>query len=261
MDRGSYKLYHKHDEFDSRGVLERYYSGNPDMAFKDDFLKFPMEKLHNLFSTGHVSGKLLIDISGGAQIHHLYSACEFFQEIILMRPTEQCIMEIMKWHDDRTGAFCWGHVAKHVTDLEGKSDECEAKEMKLKSTITHVVKFDPEEETLTDLIGVPQADCIITFGLLGMICKDQDDYTRCLGKILKLLKPGGHFVLVGAINASYYTVGGHKFNLFTYDENFVKQTLVAEGMTVLQCEVDQRKSESPLIDYDSKLFISACKSK
>ncbi|XP_068099292.1 indolethylamine N-methyltransferase-like [Hyperolius riggenbachi] len=261
MDCSSYKLYHVHDEFDSRAVLENYYSGNPDTPFKDDFMTFPMEKLHNVFSMGHVSGQLLIDISGGAQIHHLYTACEFFQEIIVMRPTEQCIMEIMRWHDDRTGAFCWGHTTAHVTDLEGRSDECEAKEMKLKSAITHVVKFDPEAESLTDLIGVPQADCIIIYGLMDMICKTQDDYTRTLEKILKLLKPGGHLMLFGAINASYYTVGGHRFSLFTYDENFVRKALVAEGMTVLQWEVNQRKAESPLIDYDSMLFVSACKSK
>ncbi|XP_068098389.1 uncharacterized protein [Hyperolius riggenbachi] len=227
--------------------LETYFCGHPDMAFKDDTLSYPLEKLHNAFDMGHITGKILIDISAGPLIHLLYSACKFFQEIILMRTNEKCIMEIMKWLDDRTGAFCWGHVAKHVTDLEGKSHECEAKEMKLKSAITRVVKFDPESEDLTDPIGVPQADCILTAVLLDKICKDQDDYRRNLRKILKLLKPGGHLILIGTINASYYTVGVHRFHSFTYDENFVSSTLVAEGMTILQCEVTPRTSESLLI--------------
>ncbi|XP_068099300.1 nicotinamide N-methyltransferase-like [Hyperolius riggenbachi] len=217
MDCSSYKLYHVHDH-DSRAYLETYFSGNPNAPFKDELLRSPMEKLHNAFSMGHMAGKLLIDISAGPLIHHLYSACEFFQEIILMRTNEQCIMEIMKWQDDRTGAFCWGHMAAHVTDLEGKSDECEAKEMKLKSAITHVVKFDTETESLTDLIEVPQADCVITACLLDKVCKDQDDYMRNLRKIVKLLKPGGHLILFGTINASYYTVGDHRFHVFKYDE-------------------------------------------
>ncbi|XP_068099310.1 indolethylamine N-methyltransferase-like isoform X2 [Hyperolius riggenbachi] len=208
----------------------------------------------------HMAGEILIDISAGPLVHHLYSACEVFQEIILMRPTEKCIMEIMKWHDDRTGAFCWGHVAKHVTDLEGKSEECEAKEMKLKSAITHIVKFDPEIESLTHLIGVLQADCIISYGFLDVVCKDQEDYKRNLRKILNILKPGGHLILYGALNTSYYTVEGHKFHVLSYNEHFASNALLAEGMTILQCEVTPRKSESHhLTDYDGRLFITACK--
>ncbi|XP_068099308.1 indolethylamine N-methyltransferase-like [Hyperolius riggenbachi] len=253
MDCSSYKLYHEHEP-DSRTMLETYYSGDHDMTFKDDALMGPTEKLHNTLSMGHMTGEILIDISSGPLVHHLYSACEFFREIILMRTNEKCIMEIMKWHDDRTGAFSWGHVAAHVTNLEGRSDECEAKEMKLKSAITHVVKFDTEKESLTELIGVPQADCIFSYGFLDLVCKDQEDYKRNLRKILNLLKPGGHLILHGALNASYYTVGEHKFHALSYDETFASNALLAEGMTILQCEVTPRKSESHLTDYDGVLF-------
>ncbi|XP_068099277.1 nicotinamide N-methyltransferase-like [Hyperolius riggenbachi] len=260
MDRSSYKLYHQHDH-DSRRMLETYYSENPNMEFKEDTLTLPLEKMHKALAMGHIAGKLLIDISTGPLIHHLYTACEFFKDIILLRTNEKCILEILKWHKDRTGAFCWGHTTTHVTDLEGKSDQCEKKEMKLKSAIMHVMKFDPEADSLTDLIGVPQADCIITYGLLDMICKDQDDYKKKIGKILKLLKLGGHLILFGAINASYYTVGEHRFHMFTYDENFVKNALIAEGMTILQCEIIPRKSKSHLTDFDGTLFITACNEK
>ncbi|XP_068099304.1 indolethylamine N-methyltransferase-like [Hyperolius riggenbachi] len=231
----------------------------PKMPFKDEGVLFPLEKLHNAFSKGHLTGDILIDISGGAIVHHLYSACEFFQEIILMRANEQCIMEIMKWQNNRTGAFCWGHTTTHVTDLEGRSNQCELKDMKLKSAITHVIKFDPEAETPTELVGVPQADCVITFALLDMICKDQEDYMRKLRKILKLLKPGGHLILIGGMNASYYTIGGHRFHMFKFDDNFVRNALVAEGLSILQCDVTPRKSESDLIDFEGMLFIIACK--
>ncbi|XP_068099278.1 nicotinamide N-methyltransferase-like [Hyperolius riggenbachi] len=258
MDSSSYKLYHKHEP-DSRTLLETYFSENPDMPFKDDALLLPIEKMHNALSNGQITGKTLIDISAGPQIHHLYSACEFFQEIIVMRTNEHCIMEIMKWQNDRTGAFSWGHMTAHVTNLEGKSDESETKEMKLKSAITHVVKFDTETESLNDLIGIPQADCIITFWLLEAISKDKDDYVRHLKKILTLLKPGGHLILLGATNTSYYTIGEHRFHVFSCDDSFVRNALVAVGLTILQFEVAPRKSASDLSDYDGFLFITACK--
>ncbi|XP_068099297.1 nicotinamide N-methyltransferase-like isoform X1 [Hyperolius riggenbachi] len=258
MDRSSDKLYHKHHH-DSRTLLETYFSRNPDRAFKDDTLRAPMEKLRKAFNMGHLTGKLLIDISAGPLIHHLYFACEYFQEIILMRTNEQCIIEIMEWHDDRTRAFCWEHMTAHVTNLEGRSDECEEKEMKLKSAITHVMKFDFELENLTDPIGVPLADCVITTLLLDKICKDQNDYMRILRKILTFLKPGGHLISLGVTNTSM--VGGHRFYCFTYDEHFARDALVREGMTILQCEVTPRKSESPVSDFGGVLFIIACKQK
>ncbi|XP_068098388.1 indolethylamine N-methyltransferase-like [Hyperolius riggenbachi] len=236
MDRSSYKLYHKHEP-DSRTMLETYYSGDLDTALKDDTLTVPVEKMHNALAMGRMTGNIMIDISTGPLIHDLYPACEFFQEIILMRTNEQCIMEIMKWQNDRTGAFSWGHVAAHATNLEGKSDECEVKELKLKSAITHVVKFDPETETLTDLLGVTQADCIISYGFLDVVCKDQDDYKRNLRKILNLLKPRGHLILIGGTNATYYTVGDHRIHMLTYDEKFVRNALVAEGMSILVSRV------------------------
>ncbi|XP_068099280.1 nicotinamide N-methyltransferase-like [Hyperolius riggenbachi] len=179
---------------------------------------------------------------------------------MLMRTNEKCIMEILKWQGDRTGAFCWGHAATHVVKLEGKSDDdSEAKELKLKEAITRVVKFDTDTESLADLIGGQQADCVISAWLLGMISENEEEYIWNLRKMIELLKPGGHLIILGITNASYYTCGEQKFHVFKYDENFAKKALVGEGMTILQCEATPRKSKSHLIDFDNVLFITACK--
>ncbi|XP_068099279.1 indolethylamine N-methyltransferase-like [Hyperolius riggenbachi] len=258
MDRSSYKHYHK-DQPDTRPLLETYFS--PDPVFKDDAMKGPIEKLHSAFKKGHMAGKILIDISASPTILNLYTASEFFQELIVMRTNDKCVEEIIKWKNDCPGAFNWEHAASHVVEVEGKGEESEAKEMKMKSTITQVVKFDTETESLGDLIKVSQADCVITSWLLDIVPHNQDDYIRNLRKMIALLKPGGHMIIFGVTNISYYTIGEHRFHAFTYDENFARKALVAEGMTVLQSEVTPRKSESNLIDYDGVLFMIACKQK
>ncbi|XP_068099288.1 indolethylamine N-methyltransferase-like [Hyperolius riggenbachi] len=260
MDSNSDKLHYMHKHHDSRGLLETYYSGKRNMPFTEDVLKLPMQKMSIAFKSGDISGNILADISATATVHYLFSATKFFREIILMRANEQCMKEIKKWQDDDTGAFRWGHMAAHDTDIEGKSDQWEAKEMKLKSAIK-VVKFDTETESQKDLIGVPQADCVITALLLDGVCENKDDYKRILKKILGQLKPGGPLIMLGAINCSYYTVGRQKFRMFTYDEKFVKEVLVEEGMNVLQCDVTPRKSESDLTDYEGVLFLIARKQK
>ncbi|XP_068099286.1 nicotinamide N-methyltransferase-like [Hyperolius riggenbachi] len=260
MDRSSYKLYHK-DQPDTRPLLETYFTQDPNSVFKDDSLTDPMEKFHNAFSKGQMTGNLLIDISGMPFIHHLYSACGFFKDIILMRLNEKCILEILKWKNDLTGAFFWGHAASRVVQLEGKGDESEAKELELKSAIKQVVKCEAETESLADLIGGQQADCVMTAWLLGTISENEEEYMKHMRKILDLLKPGGHLVMLSALNTSYYTCGEHRYNVFKYDENFVKKALTAEGMTVLQCDIIPRKSESDLIDYNGVLFLVALKQK
>nr|DBA16575.1 TPA: hypothetical protein GDO54_003954 [Pyxicephalus adspersus] len=119
MDSMPKKFYHIHD-FDSRRNLEHYFSDKEDMVFGEDSLKFPMMNLQYVFSRGFIRGDLLIDLSYGSIIHHLYSASKVFKDIILMKFTEKCAMEVRRWLGDRTGAFNWTHTTTAIEELEGK---------------------------------------------------------------------------------------------------------------------------------------------
>ncbi|XP_056397737.1 nicotinamide N-methyltransferase-like [Hyla sarda] len=213
------------------------------------------------FSAGHINGDVLIDLSGGSFIHHLYSACEFFQHIIVLKVSDRCIMELKRWLDSRTGAFDWGHAIKLHADIEGSSDQFQDKEGKVRSTIPHVMKCDLEKENMTDPIDLPPADCIISVALLDAICKDQDDYRRYLRKFSRMLKPGGHLILAGALDMTYYIVGKDKFHALTYDEGFVRKALVGEGFVIDYCKVKKRTNVSDLMDYKAMIFIAAHKDK
>ncbi|KAM4015603.1 indolethylamine N-methyltransferase-like [Anomaloglossus baeobatrachus] len=116
MDSDTYKLYHV-DDFDSRQLLEDYMSDNPDMAFKEDSLIFPIANLTKTFSEGQVKGDIVIDLSHGSTVHHLYAACDFFKHIIVLKVSDQCIMELKRWVDERTGAFDWSHATKLHVDI------------------------------------------------------------------------------------------------------------------------------------------------
>ncbi|XP_073507084.1 nicotinamide N-methyltransferase-like isoform X1 [Phyllobates terribilis] len=207
----------------------------------------------------HVKGDVLIDLSIGSMIHPLYAACEFFKHIIVLKANDRCIMELKRWVDERTGAFDWGHTAKLHVDIEEKSDQLEDKDEKMRSALQHIVKCDFEKENMVDPIVLPLADCIISVWLLDVISKSQDDYIRYLRKISQLLKPGGRFILIGALNATYYTVGKNKFHIFNYDENLSLKALSGEGFIVDCLKVKERTSVSDLIDYKAVSFIAAHK--
>ncbi|KAG8546769.1 hypothetical protein GDO81_029852 [Engystomops pustulosus] len=259
MDSTLRKRYHVHG-FDSRQHLETYLNpDNPEMVFEEDFLRFPIENLMQTFKSGHIKGDILIDISIGSIIHHLYSACDFFNHIIVLKVRERCILELKRWVDTRTGAFHWGYASKLHADVEGKSDHSQDKERKVRSALQHVVKCDLEKENITEPINLPPGDCIISAWILDVICKDKDEYIKYLRKFTKLLKPGGHLILLGVTDTTYFTIHKEKFHVVKYNEDFVKNVLVSEGFTINYSKVMKSKAGSDLIDHQGVLFISASK--
>ncbi|XP_068102619.1 indolethylamine N-methyltransferase-like [Hyperolius riggenbachi] len=258
MDCGRRKFYHE-DPFDCRTFLDTYFSDKPDMVFTDDGLKCPMMNFHYVFSSGFVKGDVLIDLSVGSLIHHLYSACDIFKDIIILKVNENCNMETSKWKDTRTGAYNWQHTSAHAAKLEGKSGQIEDKDQRLKTAIGHIISCDFKNENITYPVVLPLADCVTSLFLTTAISKDEDDYMRNLEKISKLLRPGGHLILFLVLNVSYYMVGGEKFHAFTFDENFVKNALCKLGFVIDYYAVQRRRSDSNIIDYEAVMFITACK--
>ncbi|XP_073513315.1 indolethylamine N-methyltransferase-like [Phyllobates terribilis] len=260
MDSCNYKIYHE-DVFDSRQHLEDYCSNKPDMVFGDDSIIFPLENLTKTFTEGHIQGNILIDLSVSSTIHHLYAVCEFFKHIIVLKANDRCIMELKRWVDERTGAFEWDHCAKHHADIEGKSDQFQDKDGKVRTALRHVVKCDFEKENIVEPIDLPPADCIMISWLFEFISKNHDELNNYLRKVSKLLKPGGHLIIFGLLDATYIIIGKDKFHILKYDEDFARKALVAEGFVIDNCTVKKRTNVSDLMDYKGILFIAAHKEK
>ncbi|XP_069804706.1 indolethylamine N-methyltransferase-like [Dendropsophus ebraccatus] len=254
------KIYHVHG-MDSRQHLEHYLSDKPDMVFQEDFLIFPIENLMKTFSEGHIKGDVLIDLSIGSLIHHLYAPSEFFKNIIILKVKDRCILELKRWLNTRTGAFEWGHATKIHIDIEGKSAELQDKEGKVREAAQHVAKCDLNKQNIMDPVVLPPADCIISVCFLEVISKDQDDYVRYIRKFSGLLKPGGHLILLGCMNMTYFKVGNDRIHAFTYDEEFVREALVGEGFVIDDCNVKKRTAVSDLTDFKAVIFIAAHKEK
>ncbi|CAJ0967716.1 unnamed protein product [Ranitomeya imitator] len=238
MDSSTHKRYHE-DNFDSRQHLESYLSDKADMINTEDVLKFPIENLLKRFTEGHVKGDILIDLSVGSVVHHLFAACSFFKHIIVLKMRDQCIIELKK--------------------MGGRTDQLQDKEGKVRSALQHIVKCNLEKEDIIDPIVLPPADCIISAWLLEIISKDKDDYIRYLRKFLKLLKPGGHIIIISSLEMTYYTVGNTKFHGLNLDEDFVRKALVGEGLMIDSCKVKKRTDVNDYIDYKAQIFIAAHK--
>ncbi|XP_077314076.1 indolethylamine N-methyltransferase-like [Lithobates pipiens] len=254
MDSTTHTFYPVHG-LDSRNHLDTYFSNKEGMVFAYDILKFPMANLHYQFSRGRVVGTFAIDISLGSFIHHLYSASNSFKEIVILRLKEQCIMELRRWVHDRTGAYDWSHTSSAAAELAGTRDQLQEQEIRLRSSVKHVLKFDFEQGNITSPVLLPLADCIVSVWLLEMISKNEDEYTRNLEKILKLLKPGGHLLLIGVLDATYGVVGEERIHCLKCNEEFVKNAFGKVGLVIDYYAMQKRSNVSDLSDYKAMLFI------
>ncbi|CAJ0932748.1 unnamed protein product [Ranitomeya imitator] len=139
------------------------------------------------------------------------------------------------------------------------SENFQKKEEKVRSAAQHVMKFDLEKENIIEPMVLPKADAIISALLLDMISKEKEDYVKYLRRFSKLLKPGGHFILIGDLETTYYTVGKDKLHAMNYDEDFVRKGLDEAGFVIDRCEVKERAAVSDLTDYKHVMFIVAHK--
>ncbi|CAI9620195.1 unnamed protein product [Staurois parvus] len=139
------------------------------------------------------------------------------------------------------------------------SVQCEDKEIGLRDAITHVLKFDLDQENLTDPVVLPQADCLVLTSILEAISKDLEDFVRNFRRFSKLLKPGGHLLYYGFLNGTFYMVGGDKFHVVKYNESNLRSILSNEGFIISHLEVSQRMAKNDLCDFDSTVFCIACK--
>ncbi|XP_073459287.1 nicotinamide N-methyltransferase-like [Aquarana catesbeiana] len=258
MDSSTHKVYHV-DKMHSRNHLDLYFSAKEDMDFGDDSLKFPMANLHYCLISDHIRGDLAIDASLGSFIHHLCSVSKFFKEIAVLKCNEHCIMEVSKWLHNHTGAFDWKHASSFIAGLEGKRDQHEDIEIRLKLSVKQVLKCDFEQEIIISPVVLPLVDCVVSCFLLDVISKNEEEYMKNMEKLIKLLKPGGHLLLLSYINQTYMTVGGIQFHVLKYDESFVKNTLNKLGLVIDYYAWQKRRNVNDLTNYTAVMFTAAHK--
>ncbi|XP_066463507.1 nicotinamide N-methyltransferase-like [Eleutherodactylus coqui] len=259
IDMPKLKVYHKH-EINTRSFLQTYFSCDRETIFGEETLNFIMKKIHDALAAGNFKGKTAYDFCIGSIIHQLYKVCECYPDITILKLNDTCIMELNKWLAMRTGAFDWSHAHDYAKELHCSSDQEDLnKEEHLKTCIKRILKFDLQKANITDPEVLEQADCIITAWLLDVVSQDQNDYIKCFQRITTFCNYGGLLIMIGCFNTSYFKVGEDKYQVFTYDESFLRQTLANERFKINTLDILDRKIQSDLSDYKQFFVVTAIK--
>ncbi|XP_063291732.1 nicotinamide N-methyltransferase-like [Pelobates fuscus] len=258
MASTSHKKYHV-DDFNSKMFLDVYFSQGAQQSMQEVAVIYPIIQLHKAVTSGRIKGDTLTDITLGPLIHLLYTVCDIFKEINILKFNDECIKELKKWLDTHTECFDWSHTSKYITELYGGSSQIQEKEEELKSKIWYIVKCNIEKENITDPVVLPKSDCLLSAAVLEVISEDQEAFRKNFKKMVSLLKPGGQLLLFTVLEATFYHVGEHKFSFLKCDETFVRSVLCEQGFLIEFVDLFKKPSDSHLIDFNDIMFIIACK--
>ncbi|XP_068099312.1 nicotinamide N-methyltransferase-like [Hyperolius riggenbachi] len=251
----------KYEEtFDPRCYLDFFYIGQGSLA--EDFIQAQLENFHKLFSSGKVKGKTVIDIGTAPCIYQLLSACEAFDEIIATWHTKRELRELQKWQNREAYAHDWSSIMKYVCELEGNRVTVEEKETKLRGKIKQTLFCDVSQTNPMAPADLPKVDCVITIECLEVACRNHKAYSLALKNISNLLKPGGHLVIGGDLETSYYMMGDHMVSSLPVTEKFLRDVLGENGYHIIDLKVyhlPEGKIDPKLSDYGAFYFLHAQK--
>ncbi|CAM2108839.1 phenylethanolamine N-methyltransferase [Caretta caretta] len=219
-----------YQKFNPRAYLQNnYMPPRADFSSEDCVVPWKLRCLAEAFTTGDIHGRTLIDVGSGPTIYQLLSACDHFEEIIATDYLEVNRAVLRRWVQGEPDGFDWSPYIKHVCRIEGKGEQWKEKEQKLRGKLRQILPIDVHQpEPLGSQVGQP-ADALVSTFCLEAVSPDRPSFERALSNVTTLLKPGGHFLLIGALEESFYLAGEAKLSVVPVSEADVKEALSKSG--------------------------------
>ncbi|KAM3922655.1 nicotinamide N-methyltransferase-like [Leptodactylus fuscus] len=246
-------------QFNSKDFFKTYYKAGEGLL--GEWAEFVMQHLHETFTKGGIRGETLLDFGSGPSIYQLLSACEVFDKIIASDYVEQNCAELQKWLKKDPEAFDWTHIIKYVCELEGNGEDCEKKAETLRSKVKEVLICDALKRNPYDPVIVPPVDCLLCCLCLETPCRNMTSYCNVLKNFQDLIKPGGHLMILSALNGTYYHVGTKRFSAMSTKKEDLEMAFKEAGYNIEKAVYEPRidKSRVDVADFGGKYFIHARK--
>lgn len=122
-----------------------------------------------------------------------------------------------------------------------------------------VLKCDVTKAKPTGAVSLPAGDCIVSTFCLEGACKDLATFRSALSNISTLLKPGGHLVMLTALEETYYSFNKQPFSCLHLHKHEVDEAVAAAGFEVKLSEVQSYQVNDERTDLKGVLGLVARK--
>lgn len=101
-----------------------------------------------------------------------------------------------------------------------------------------------------------QFDAVSSSLTLESACADAGQYSRAMHNVTSLLKQGGHLILIGKLNETYYMCGEERFSVLSVNKDLVFTAMTEAGLdNIAWYEVDCNTKHTPYAD-DTGTFVA-----
>ncbi|XP_028931038.1 phenylethanolamine N-methyltransferase [Ornithorhynchus anatinus] len=212
-------------------LVNNYRPPRGDLSRPDGVGPWKLGCLAQTFASGEVRGRSLLDVGSGPTVYQLLSACAHFEDITMTDFLEVNRRELRDWLCRDPGAFDWSPYSRHVCLIEGKGETWQDKERQLRERVKRVLPIDVHQDQPLGSAGagtVP-VDALVSAFCLEAVSPDKASFQRALDHITTLLRPGGHLLLIGALEESFYLAGSARLAVVPLKEEEVREALARSG--------------------------------
>jgi hypothetical protein len=192
--------YDTDEKFDSRAYLNSYYSTSlQDYEKHQDWKIFHLTELVKCvdkLSVNSSEDASIIEVGAGPCMHVSFIVSRKFKNIVLSEYLEPNRRELMKWLNNDAHAFDWTACAQYIGKLESKNTGDDVIR-RTRESVKAVVKLDVHNPDPLVPNWFKPFDCLVSSLCLEPACSDIRKFRSAIGNLSKLVKKGGHFIMIG----------------------------------------------------------------
>lgn len=135
-------------------------------------------------------------------------------------------------------------------------------EVKLRQRVKQVLKCNVLSENPFHPESIQPAECVTTSLCLEAACKDLQSYRDALGRVAKMLRPGGALVMVGVLGETFYYIDKIRFSCLQLSKANIEDALRTLDFTVQEFNIfpAQDRENNKVSDFEAIFHLVALKS-
>ncbi|XP_021367188.1 nicotinamide N-methyltransferase-like isoform X2 [Mizuhopecten yessoensis] len=239
--------------------MEDYYAHGSWLYMEGEDLPFAMRQLHHFFSSHNIGGTRLLDVGTGPTVHSIISAAPHVENIDLSDYAEKNRKYLQAWW--KNGQDYTPEFIKFVVDLEKSGQTPDERQSEMRSKVKNIFPIDVTKQSL---LGTPPSqtyDIIIASLCFEAASRNLTDYENCVKNVSSVLRNGGHLIVCGELDATFYKVGDFRFPSVTISKEQAKKIYNEQGFDIVEFNdlVPPHPGEDPSSDFHSMFMMLAKK--